>query len=69
MITENIGFSKVQTRYFQRYGIGNMMGWIKDKIPGNTVEEEFITQTLDGVWRNQCSEQKMADYIVLYLEK
>ena len=69
LIAEQEGFSKVKVRYFQRYGIGNMMGWIKDKEPGTAVSDEFITETLDNVWKSQCSEKGLADYIVLYLEK
>ncbi|MBP3602580.1 MAG: class I SAM-dependent methyltransferase [Lachnospiraceae bacterium] len=69
LIAEQEGFSKVNIKYFQRYGIGNMMGWIKDKGPGTAVSDEFITETLDNVWKSQCSEKGLADYIVLYLEK
>lgn len=69
MMAKREDFSSVNVKYFQRYGIGNLMGWIKDKEPGTAVRDDFITDTLDNVWKNQCSEHGLADYIVLYLEK
>lgn len=68
-LAEKTGFTQITVKYFQRYGIGNMMGWIRDKTPGTAVKDEFITPTLDNVWRSQSSEQGLSDYIVLYLEK
>lgn len=69
LLAEEQGFKNISFKYFQRYGIGNMLGWVKDKKPGTAVEDEFITAALDGVWRGQLSDKKLADYIVMYLEK
>ena len=68
-MAEEQGFSEIGVKYFQRYGIGNMMGWIKDKEPGTAVNGDYITDVLDNVWKVQCSEKGLSDYIVLYLEK
>lgn len=69
ILADEAGFKKRKIRYFQRYGIGNMLGWIKDKTQGSPVRDMFITETLDNVWKGQCSDKKLADYIVLYLGK
>lgn len=69
ILSKEIGFTKINFKYYQRYGIGNMLGWIKDKVPGANVREDFITSTLDNVWKSQCCDQKSSDYIVLHLEK
>lgn len=69
LIAKENGFSKIDVKYFQRYGIGNMIGWIKDKKPGTAIQDNFISETLNNVWKSQCSEKGLADYIVLYLEK
>ncbi len=69
LLAEEQGFKSISFKYFQRYGIGNMLGWIRDKEPGTAVESEFITAALDGVWRGQLSDKGMSDYIVMYLEK
>lgn len=69
VLSEKIGFSQTIIKYYQRYGIGNMLGWVKDKAPGTPIEETFVTSTLDSVWKSQCTDQKLSDYIVLKLEK
>ena len=68
-MAEKIGFSDVKIKYFQRYGIGNMMGWIKDKTQGTAVTDNWISLTLDSVWRLQLTEKGLADYVVLYVTK
>ena len=62
-------FSNINIKYYQRYGINNMMGWLKEKKPKSEIKYEFITQTLDNAWKSQLVDNGLADYIVLYLEK
>ena len=69
MMAKKQGFKKVEFKYFQRYGIGNMLGWVRDKKSGTEFEDEFISATLDGVWRGQLCDKGMSDYIVMYLQK
>lgn len=68
-MAEKIGFSNAKVRFYQRYGIGDMMGWIRDKTQGTAVVAPYITETLDNVWRNQLAEKSLADYAVLYATK
>ena len=63
------GFEKIRFKYYQRYGLGNLLGWLRDKEPRSDIEETFITPTLDAAWKSQCGENKMADYLVMYLVK
>lgn len=69
LIAARAGFKNVQVKYFQRYGLGNLMGWLRDKEPNCDINGEFITPTLDAVWKSECSENKITDYIVIYLTK
>lgn len=69
MMAQKQKFDKVEFKYFQRYGIGNMLGWLRDKKPGIGITDDFISATLDGVWKGQCSDRKSSDYIVMYLTK
>lgn len=46
-----------------------MMGWLREKESRSEIDETFITETLDNVWKNQLSGMGMADYIVLYVKK
>ena len=69
LMAEAVGFQSIQVKYFQRYGIGNLMGWLKDKEPCSDISGDFITNTLDDVWKDECSNQGLSDYIVLYVKK
>lgn len=69
MMSEKIGYKNVRIKYFQRYGIGNMLGWLKENNPRSDINAEFITDTLNEVWKKECESKGFADYIVLYVTK
>lgn len=69
IISEKCGFKNIDIKYYQRYGIDNMLGWLKDKEPKSEIKQKFITETLNNVWKAQLVDNGLADYIVLYLEK
>lgn len=45
------------------------MGWLRDKTQGTAIDNDYITKTLDSVWKSQLIDKGLADYIVLYLTK
>lgn len=63
-LAENISF-----KYSQRYGLGNVFGWLKYREPRKDIYDEFITETLDEVWKTECSSKELSDYIILCLKK
>ena len=69
MMAEDSGFREPKVRYFQRYGLGNMLGWVREKEPDSEIQAEFITNTLNQTWISECECKGMSDYIVLYLKK
>lgn len=69
MLAQKAGLQVSKIKYFQRYGIGNLLGWLREKQPNSDIKEDFITETLDAVWKSECSKIKMADYIVIYVSK
>jgi len=69
MLAEKIGFSKVSVKYYQRYGIDNMIGWVKHQKPNSEINLGIINETISSVWKSQLSEAGLADYLVLYLQK
>lgn len=68
-IAQRAGFIKIEIKYYQRYGLDNLMGWLREKEPCSEIKEDFITPTLNAVWKNECSEHGLADYIVIYASK
>lgn len=69
MIAEEAGFQAPAVRYFQRYGLGNMLGWIREKEPKSEIQADFITAVLNQTWLSECESKGLSDYIVLYLKK
>lgn len=66
---QKVGFENIEVKFYQRYGLGNLVGWLREKEPNSDVEETFITPTLDAVWKSECSGYGLADYMVIYLTK
>lgn len=69
LIAENVGFKKVKVKYYQRYGLDNLFGWLIEKEPCSNIRNSIITETFDNVWKNECNRIGLSDYIVLYLCK
>lgn len=69
MLAENVGFEKIDFKFYQRYGVENLLGWLRDKEPRSEILGDFITPTLNAVWKSECAAYGMADYIVMYLKK
>ncbi len=70
-IVESSGFAKdnVRVKYFQRYGISNVLGWLKYQEPGKKVNDEMVNDAMDKAWRCGIEEQGLSDYIVLCIIK
>lgn len=63
------GFKNVEVKYKQRYGLGNLISWLKNRKPMGNVEYEYIADSVSRNWIANSEERGMADYIVLYAEK
>lgn len=69
LLARDAGFRKPEIKYFQRYGLGNMLGWLREKAPRSEIKADFITETLNQVWISECESKGISDYIVLYINK
>lgn len=63
------GFKNIEVKYKQRYGLGNLISWIKNKKPMGNVGYEYISDSVDKNWIANSEERELADYIVMYAEK
>lgn len=61
--------SDISFKYYQRYGLGNCFGWLKEKRARKSITDRFITPTMDAVWKSELESQGLSDYIVMYLRK
>ena len=69
MISEKVGFSSVSFKYYQRYGVSNLLGWVRDKKPKSNIVSDFTVGYLNSAWKSMCAEKGLSDYIVVYLKK
>lgn len=69
LLAEKAGFSDFKVKFFQRYGIKNLLGWAKDKKPHSEIQSALFTDTIDSVWKSQAVANGTGDYIALYLTK
>lgn len=63
------GFSKISIKYYQRYGLKNFLGWLRDKKTRSDICSPNISETLSETWKADLESRGLADYIVLYVEK
>lgn len=51
-------------KFYQRYGLGNFINWLINKKPGQHCSYNFITNSMDKLWKSELETQKLSDYIV-----
>lgn len=69
LISRKAGFSDVNVVTKQRYGIGNMIAWLKDRKPEGHISYDFITRQVNDAYVRSIEEQDMGDYLVAYVRK
>lgn len=69
LLARQAGFKVSDIKYFQRYGLSNLLGWLKDKTPCGNNQMDFVTSVLDSVYKAEMERLEKADYIVMYLRK
>lgn len=68
-MAKSIGIKDYSCKYYQRYGLGNLLYWIKENKPGKHREYDFISKSIDLAWKASLEEQRLADYIVFEMYK
>ena len=63
------GFKNIHVSYRQRYGLGNLVAWLKHKKPMGNVSWPYISESVSKNWALNCEERELADYIIIYAEK
>lgn len=63
------GFKNVEVKYKQRYGLGNLVSWLKYRKPMGNVPCDYISGSVEQSWIVNSEERGLADYIVVYGEK
>jgi SAM-dependent methyltransferase len=69
LMARKCGFSEYSVRFFQRFGMGNLLSWLKTGEPHGDVPCDFVTRSLDVVYKSEMAREETADYMVMRLEK
>lgn len=79
LMAERVGFSKCEIKYFQRFSITNLFAWLQYRRPlsigvshypsQERAEYNFVSKTLEAVYKSELERQGLADYMVAYLYK
>ena len=57
------GFKEINIVPFHRFGLGNFLTWIRDRVPKGDARFAFITETVDSVWRRELERTGRSDYL------
>ena len=63
------GFSRIEVKFYQRFGIGNLISWLQTSEPRGEAIYSFITPALNSLYKNEMAKENTAEYLVLELEK
>lgn len=62
------GFSIVETRFVQRYGMSNALAWLRDRRPMGQLRINGIDPLADDLWRAYLEQSGRADCIYMTLQ-
>lgn len=69
MCCQKAGFSNIVIKQKQRYGLENLIGWLREQKPGIKSSYDFVTDTLNVAYKSELESNNMADYLVAYVKK
>lgn len=65
---EEAGFSDIRIETKQKYGLGNLLAWLKEGKPRGDVKFDFISDTLDAAYKKEMG-HLAGEYLTVYAEK
>lgn len=64
-LAELAGFKHIEIIFRQRFGLGNFINWIREKVPKGDGSFDFISPTLNEIWKQELESKKVCDYLFL----
>ena len=62
-LLKKVGFNEIKISFHQRFGLGNFVRWIRDKSPQGDCKMDFISPTVDLIWKSELEQIGRADYL------
>jgi len=63
------GFSEIETTFYQLFGIGNLIAWLQTNKPHGDKQYEFVTKSLDELYKSEMAKEETGEYIMLKVQK
>lgn len=57
------GFKEINITPFHRFGFGNFLSWVRDKAPKGDTRFDYISGTIDSVWKSELERTYRCDYL------
>jgi 2-polyprenyl-3-methyl-5-hydroxy-6-metoxy-1,4-benzoquinol methylase len=69
IMAQKCGFSEYSVTFHQRFGIGNLIAWLQTKNPCGEKQYDFISHSLNALYKSEMAKEETAEYLVLRLQK
>lgn len=66
---ESIGLTEIKIFHHQRFGMGNFLGWARDRRPQGDLPFPFTSPALDSVWKAELQRLGVSDYLYVTAQK
>ena len=63
------GFKEVRIQSKQRYGISNLISWLSEREAKGHMKYDFISDSVDDIYKGELSKKDIGDYWVCYVRK
>ncbi|MCL2015981.1 MAG: class I SAM-dependent methyltransferase [Defluviitaleaceae bacterium] len=69
LMAEKCGFSQAEIKFYQFFGLGNLLAWLQFGQPKGDVKYSFISPQLESLYKADMAREETAEYLVLELIK
>ncbi len=63
------GFSGIKIIPHHRFGLSNFVLWLRNKSPSGNMRLEYITETLENIWKSELERTSRCDYLYAIADK
>ena len=69
IMAKKAGFTNIEVKFYQRFGLGNLIAWLSEVKPKGDAMYNFITPSLNALYKSEMSREETAEYLVLEVRK
>ena len=69
IMAKKSGFTDITVKFYQRFGIGNLISWLQMREPRGEAQYSFLSPALNSLYKTEMAKEETAEYLVLELRK